>query len=108
MNKNHLALFIGIGAMNAGIALAGPADYVYTPIVEYGEKEIDFKYGTARQKDGTLKQVSSLGIGYGVSETWFTEIYLKRESEGGTGLTLAERENKFQLTETGKNPVDVG
>ena len=108
MKKSQLALCICISAMNAGVAIAGPADYVYTPIVEYGEKEIDFKYGTAKQKDGTLKEVSSLGLGYGVSETWFTEIYLKRENAGGAGLTLAEWENKFQLTETGRYPVDAG
>ena len=32
-------------------AIAGPADYIYTPAVEYGEKEIDFKFGTGRQGD---------------------------------------------------------
>lgn len=47
MKKNHLALCICLGAMNAGVALAGPADYVYTPTVEYGEQEIDVKYGAA-------------------------------------------------------------
>ncbi len=101
-----LILFLGI--LNNSIAVAGPADYVYTPVVESGETEIDFKHGTARQKDGTLKQVSSIGVGYGVSDSWFTEFYLKRESEGSARLTLAEWENKFQLTETGKYAVDVG
>ena len=108
MKNRYHALMFGLAAMQGGIAVAGPADYVYTPAVEYGEKEVDFKYGSARQKDGTLKEVSSLGLGYGVSETWFTEIYLKRENQGGAGLTLAEWENKFQLTETGKYPLDVG
>lgn len=95
-------------SLYAGLALAGPADYVYTPTVEYGEKELDFKFGTAKQQDGSRKTVSTLGFGYGVTEYWFTELYLKREREGGERLTLAEWENKFQLTETGKYPVDVG
>jgi hypothetical protein len=95
-------------ALNTGIAFAGPADYVYTPTVEYGEREIDFKHGSAREQDGTLTQVTSLGFGYGATESWFTEVYLKRESEGSEGLTIAEWENKFQLTETGRYPVDVG
>ena len=107
------AIFLCLGllsasAMNLGTAIAGPADYVYTPTVEYGEREIDFKHGSARQQDGTFKQVSSLGFGYGATEWWFTEVYFKRESEGGEGLSLAEWENKFQLTETGRYPVDVG
>ncbi|MGA8863721.1 MAG: hypothetical protein WBM09_00055 [Gallionella sp.] len=94
--------------LNTAIAFAGPADYVYTPAVEYDEREIDFKHGSARQQDGTLMQVTSLGLGYGATESWFTEVYLKRESEGSDALTIAEWENKFQLTETGKYPVDFG
>ncbi len=89
-------------------ACAGPADYVYTPTVEYGEREIDFKFGSARQADGTLKQVSSFGVGYGAKEYWFTEVYVKQERSAGQYLTLAEWENKFQLTETGQYPVDIG
>jgi len=89
-------------------AFAGPADYVYIPTVEYGEREIDFKYGSARQPDGTRRQVTSLGFGYGAKEHWFTEVYLKQESSAGQNTTLAEWENKFQLTETGKYPVDLG
>ncbi|MFM9913315.1 MAG: hypothetical protein ACKVN9_07275 [Methylophilaceae bacterium] len=88
--------------------LAGPADYMYLPTVEYGEKEIDFKFGTEKLPNGDRKQVASLGLGYGVTEYWFTEVYFKREREGSDGLSLAEWENKFQLTETGKYPVDLG
>ena len=89
-------------------AVAGPADYVFTPIVEAGEKEVDFKYGTAKAPDGTRKTVYSLGFGYGATDYWFTELYLKRELQGGDSLSLLEWENKFQLTETGKYPIDVG
>jgi hypothetical protein len=89
-------------------AIAGPADYIYTPMVEEGEREIDFKFGTAKAQDGTRTNVTSLGFGYGATSYWFTELYLKHEREGGAGLTLVEWENKFQLTETGKYPVDIG
>ncbi|OIO09102.1 MAG: hypothetical protein AUJ80_04755 [Gallionellaceae bacterium CG1_02_60_325] len=106
-SKVAAALFCS-GLSLTGIALAGPADYVYTPIVEYGEKEIDFKHGSARQNDGTFKQVTSLGLGYGATEAWFTEVYLKYEKTAGNSLTLAEWENKFQLTETGRYAVDAG
>jgi len=101
-------LLLCLGALYIGNAAAGPADYIYTPTVEYGEKEIDFKFGTAKQQDGTRKTVTSLGFGYGATEYWFTEVYLKRERDGSERLTLAEWENKFQLTETGKYPVDLG
>jgi hypothetical protein len=97
-----------LGSFYIGSVVAGPADYVYTPMVEQGEKEIDFKSGTAKQVDGTRTTVNSIGFGYGASEYWFTEVYLKREKSGSDGLSIAEWENKFQLTETGKYPVDIG
>lgn len=103
--KIRIALLL---ALTAPTIFAGPADYIYLPTVEYGEKEIDFKFGTAKQQNGERKQVSSLGFGYGVTDYWFTEVYFKHEREGGDSLTLGEWENKFQLTETGKYPVDLG
>lgn len=97
-----------LGFLFMSIAYAGPADYLYLPTVEQGEKEIDLKFGTAKLQDGSRKNVTSLGFGYGATDYWFTEVYLKREHEGSESLTLAEWENKFQLTETGKYAVEVG
>lgn len=91
-------------------AQAGPADYVYTPTVEYGEREIDLKYGTAKSRDGTRESAFSTGVGLGVNEWWFTEFYGKWHKEPGdrTSFDAWEWENKFQLTQTGRYPVDVG
>ena len=91
-------------------ATAGPSDYIYTPAVEYGEKEIDFKFGTARKGEDPRESAASIGFGYGAKEWWFTELYLKykRENNEGTKYDAVEWENKFQLTETGKYPVDIG
>lgn len=109
VRKLILCLMFGTSAaLCISNAAAGPADYIYTPTVEHGEKEADFKFGTAKQQDGTRKTVSSLGFGYGATEYWFTELYLKRELASGENLTLVEWENKFQLTETGKYAVDIG
>jgi hypothetical protein len=105
------ALLLAAGVMLATThAVAGPADYVYEPRVEYGEREIDFKFGTARKADEPRESAASIGLGYGATEWWFTEFYLKykRESGDGTKFDAVEWENKFQLTETGKYPVDVG
>ena len=44
--KSNAALIAALGMLCLQAAHAGPADYVYTPAVEKGEKEIDFKYGT--------------------------------------------------------------
>ena len=104
------ALAFALLALPSLPALAGPADYVVTPIVEEGEKEIDFKAGTSKLRDGGRESAWSIGFGYGVNSWWFTEIYAKQHHEPGEHATFDawEWENKFQLTETGKWPVDVG
>jgi hypothetical protein len=92
-------------------AHAGPDEYVQTPTVQYGEREIDFKYGTRRYDDANEREsAGSLGLGYGATPWWFTEAYVKYHKEPGdrTSYDAFEWENKFQLTETNKYPVDVG
>ena len=107
MKHRSLALFLC--TLISASAFAGPADYVYTPMVEHGEKEIDFKFGTAKLPSGDTTTVVSLGFGYGATPYWFTEVYLKTEQSGANPrLNILEWENKFQLTETGKYPIDVG
>jgi len=104
------ALLVLFTTLASATVYAGPADYVYMPTVEHEEREIDFKYGTGFPRpDGERKTVTSVGYGYGATEYWFTELYLKREVEGiSSDVTLAEWENKFQLLETGKYPVELG
>lgn len=89
---------------------AGPSDYVVMPSVEFGEKEIDYKFGSARTGEGPRESANSIGFGYGAKDWWFTEIYLKYKSSNfeQTRFDAVEWENKFLLTETGQYPVDVG
>ena len=73
--KNILPL---IAAAALGLPFAAraiePNDYVHEPNIEYGEREIDFKYGTAQFKDdGGREAMASLGFGYGVMQWWFAE-----------------------------------
>jgi hypothetical protein len=93
-------------------AHAGPSDYVYEPKVEYGEKEIDYKFGHADQRapGDDLQAATSLGFGYGAAQRWFTEFYVKGEQPAHESMKYEalEWENKFQLTETGEYPVDAG
>jgi hypothetical protein len=91
--------------------LSGPADYIYSPRVEEGEREIDTKFGTQKPRSGEDSRQSgaSIGFGYGVTSWWFTEIYGKNTWDGNNSqFDAIEWENKFQLTETGKYFADVG
>jgi hypothetical protein len=108
--KYYAPLLVAGVLLSPAFALAGPADYVYTPIVEYGEREIDFKAGTAGNGGDPRESAASIGFGYGATEWWFTELYAKYKWENNEGgkFDAIEWENKFQLTETGKYPVDLG
>jgi hypothetical protein len=89
---------------------AGPNDYVHTPTVEEGEKEIDFKWGVEKRKGMPSGTATSIGLGWGATSWWFTELYGKWRREPGevSSFDAWEWENKFQLTDTGKYPVDLG
>ena len=108
--KYRLAFVATLAALPLSSALAGPADYVYVPGVTYGEREIDFKAGAWKKSGEDRLSASSIGFGYGVTQRWFTEVYQKYERAGGesTHVDAWEWENKFQLTEQGEYPVDVG
>ncbi len=108
--KIYTPLLVAGALLSPHFANAGPADYVYMPGVTYGEKEIDFKMGSASKKGEPQESAASIGFGYGATQYWFTEVYLKykRELNTDTKFDAVEWENKFQLTERGEYPVDVG
>ncbi len=110
MKKHLIPITLALASL-AKLVHAGPDEYVYPARVEAGEREIDIKFGTRSMKDRTQdKSAGSIGLGIGVNDFWFTEIYLKYAHSPGssTDLDAIEWENRFQLTETGKYPVDVG
>ena len=69
-------------------AHAGPDAYVFMPSVTYGEREIDFKIGTAKRPDEDRESAASLGFGYGITEGWMSEIYVKYNRSGGERMKL--------------------
>lgn len=88
-----------------------PNEYVHVPLVEYGEREIDFKYGTAKFKDDVGREsMGSVGFGYGVTPWWFAEAYLKYAKGPGdrTRYDAVELESIFQLTEPNQYWADMG
>jgi hypothetical protein len=105
-------LLLGAALLNlAGMAHAGPDEYIYPARVTAGEREIDFKFGSRNMNDKDQNRSSgSIGLGYGVNEHWFTEVYFKYNHNAGskTEFDAIEWENRIQLTETGKYPVDFG
>lgn len=91
-------------------AQAAPSRYVVTPRVDEGEREFDFKAGSAQARDGSRETQWSLGFGLGASRWWFTELYAIWHREPGERhrFDAWEWENRFQLTDTGEYPLDLG
>lgn len=91
-------------------AVAGPAEYVLSPIVEEGERELEFKFGQSKARDGARERQQAIGFGLGVNAWWFTELVAQwhQQPGGRQSFDAWEWENRFQLTETGRYPVDVG
>jgi hypothetical protein len=91
-------------AVNAG-------DYLFTPTVTQGEREIDLYGGTGSSGEKTRAESNAaLGFGYGVTQHWFTELDVEYrwQSPVGTGLDAFEWENIIQIGEPVQWPVDVG
>ena len=107
MNKASL-LVLALSGMLSSPAFAGPADYIFTPIVEFGEREIEFKHGSTTLPNGDHSRATVVGLGAGIKEHWFTEVSFKNKRKAGKETNLLEWENKFQLTESGEYPVDAG
>jgi len=110
MKTLHPAFAAGLVALCARAALAGPADYVHAPTVEYGEREIELKAGRASFGDGSHEQAAKIGFGLGAQPRWFTELYVGLEGGSGqsTKYEAVEWENIFQLTERGRYPFEAG
>ncbi len=103
------ALLLVLGTENA---LAVSADeYLFTPTVTQGEREIDWHFGTGSSGESTAAQSDTgLAFGLGVTQHWFTELDIeyRKQSPVGTRLDAFEWENTFQIGEPGEWPVDIG
>lgn len=93
-----------------GSVWADPAEYIFSPVVEKGEREIDSKAGIARDRDGRSFWGGKLGVEYGFTSWWAAEatVNFGRELGESTRLLSLEWENRFQFTETGKHPYEIG
>ncbi len=86
-------------------------EYLFTPTVTQGEREIDWHFGTGSSGETTAAQSETgLALGAGVTQHWFTEfdIEYRKQSPTGTRLDAFEWENIFQIGEPGQWPVDIG
>jgi hypothetical protein len=99
-----------IAATYGPSAYADPDDYVALPGVEYGERELELRFGTATKSGEDRASAASLAFGYGLTPWWATEVYAKYNRSGSeaTRFDAIEWENKFEIGEPGQYFVDMG
>jgi hypothetical protein len=102
-----IGLFL-LGLLLAPLSIAGPADYVYTLNIERGEFELDIKYGAASSSAEVRPHAASIGLGYGVTDKWFTEGYVKQKHYADGDSAYLEWENRFLLFHSRNESVDIG
>jgi hypothetical protein len=100
------------------LALSAPAaraldasDYLLLPTVVQGEREIDWRTGIASASTTASAQADyALGVGYGVTAHWFTELAIHYGERQGSTLQFRDIawENVLQLAEPGEWPLDIG
>ena len=97
-----------LASVPALVHAADPDEYVVMPGVEYGEREIELRFGTASPTDDRRESAAALAFGYGITTWWATEIAAKWHRSDATGFDEIEWENRFQLTEPGQYFADFG
>ena len=103
-------LLAGLGLLHSSQASA--SHKIYSPIVDFGETEFEFRGHYNFDDDdkvdgsGTYK----FDVGHGFTPHWFTEAVLEYEQSGQEGgkLEAVEWENIIQLTEQGEHAFDWG
>ena len=102
-----LAVLALVASAAPTLATAEPGLYFVSLYDVEGQTSIDFKYWHARSR-GEKASAADVGIGYGVTSRWYTELYGTWEKEGG-GPTQFEEiawQNDYMLTQ-GQFDIDL-
>jgi hypothetical protein len=89
--------------------LADPDESILTTYSENGERQIELRFGAINQSEQATQGAATLGFGYGITDHWFSELYVGyvRSGSNNTDFDGAAWQNTFRLT-NGQYPVEVG
>ena len=91
---------------------ANASHVVYSPIVEYGETEVELMVDVVKDDDPLVDntKVYYLEFARGMTDRWTTELLVEFVQPDGEGnkAEAVEWENVYQLTEHGAGPLDYG
>jgi hypothetical protein len=103
-----LFLFFPVSFLLCAPAMAEPGYYLVTVYGNAGEKSIDYRYWTVKFPNRTETIWPELGIGYGVTDRWYTEVFASYIGTSKSDLTLDtwNWQNDYQITQ-GQYPFDL-
>ena len=89
-------------------ALADPGYYVVTAYDNEGQRTVDVRYWTVKTAGEPATRWPEVGIGYGVTSRWYTEVYASfiGTLDTATKLSTWNWQNEYLLTQ-GQLPIDV-
>ena len=92
----------------SGVALADPGYYVVSAYDNEGVRSVDFRYWTVKFKDSPATLWPEIGLGYGVTSRWYTELFASYIGTLDTAVELSTLnwQNEFLLTQ-GEYPFDL-
>ena len=109
MKKSVVASVLSLGFF---CTQANAGHNVYSPIVEYGETEIELMVDVVKDDDPLVDntKVYYLEFARGVTDRWATELLVEFVQPDGEAnkAEAVEWENVYQLTEHGAGPFDYG
>ena len=90
------------------LACADPGYYLVSVYEDEGNVHLDYRYWTIKRPGKAEVVWPEIGIGYGVTKRWYTELYLSYEgaSFSNSALGTVNWQNDFLLTQ-GQFDVDV-
>jgi hypothetical protein len=93
----------------ANPAWADPDDFVLTTYADDGLRQLNLATGTINQSGHARDSHATIGLGYGVTDHWFSELYLGYDHTAGDSTVFDSfaLQNIFRLTD-GQWPVDIG
>jgi hypothetical protein len=99
---------VSAGLLSASLAWADPGYYLVTVYEDTGKVHLDYRYWTVQRKGGSEVVWPEIGIGYNVTNRWYTELlmsYVGPTVASSTPSTL-NWQNDFLLTQ-GQWDVDI-
>lgn len=87
---------------------ADPGYYLVSVYENEGETSIDFRYWTTKIAGSPHTRWPEIGIGYGVTKRWYTEVFASYigSRNQGTRLSTLNWQNDYLLTQ-GQYPFDL-